>query len=551
VSFDPGINTTIEHRLSTGSYVDPAACCFIPGILVSMPEHRLSTGSYVDPAACCFIPGILVPIPEHRLGGYLQFLPPTLITNGGKKVFMSALPVLVGDDSVEIVFGIRVDFTASPRIGRTPLTVQFTQLCCGVITEYYWLFGDGRRSFYSDPSHIYLPVGTYDVTLRIRAEGIYFSLKKKKYITVLPGGLVVSRTTRFLRHAILPEQGIGFYEMPAAGIMPMPEAGVGVLSLYDANNQVRGLVLDAETGLWYDVTTRDGPEGSGLSRIETDKNAAQFDRTVKFPQDRGTDETDFERLVESHLFIRPLKESNRSQAGFDANGYPDGMKINLDFYKDGEPTTPTATITNIPLNGDLKTDRKVEGNGIQMGVTINRGSHYILNRLNKYVSSRRAASPEKRIMNEMTWQEELAQAVLWMSYSNGTLKNRVTGKELSLTGITAAAGPEGTAGTAQQFSTEQTLPSVNISSGSILLWMYGTLAVSIAGTAISLSDLGTVGSFTLKYASGITKNGAVKLTPTGTVVVADLRAFNAAISSDALDYYKSDVENNSGGIVLP
>lgn len=553
MSFDSGIDITNSCAVeqSAGSYVSLVAGTFSDGHPIELVGINLSSGLYVSSGSGVFSNGYSIDFIEIAFGSNCVFLPGSAVYANGCSVAHSVLPVFPGDNGIEIILGVTVDFIATPRSGAAPLTVQFRQQCAGTIEEFYWRFGDGKRSYHSDPVHIYTALGFHDVYLRIKLEdNRYFDITKKKYILVLPGGLFVSRTNRLIRQALLPEQGIGYYEMPVVN-MPMPEAGVGVLTVYDANNQIRGLVLDAETGKWYDVTTRDGPSGTGLTKVWTGKAGEHFDRILKFREDRGTDERDFERLLESHVFLRPLKETNRNQSGYDANGYPDGMEIDLDFFKDGEPTTPTVTITDVPLNGDLKCDKKVEGNRLQMQVTVNRGAHYIMNRLCKYASSRRAAGPELRIMSEMSWQEELAQAVLWMSYYNGTLINRVTGAALGLTGVSAVSGPEGISGTAQQFSTEQTLPSVSLSNGSVLIWVNGTVALSIGGTAISLTDIGTVGSFTLKYAETITKSGAVKLTPTGTVTVADLRMFAAALSSGVRTYYKNDVEDNSGGIVLP
>ena len=491
-------------------------------------------------------------MPQARLGAQIVFAPPELVTTGSAYVTMFALPMLPGDDSVEIVFGVHIEFFATPRIGPAPLTVQFTQLCAGIIDEYYWRFGDNHRSYHSDPANIYLHPGVYDVYLRIKAEGRYYDLLKKRYIIVLPGGLVVSRTTRLIRQPILSEQGCGFYEMPVTD-MPMPEGGGGgVLSIFDTNNQPRGIVLDAATGKWYEVTTRDGPSGTGLVKCWKNKNDEQFDRIVRFREDRGTDEINFERLLDAHLFLRPYKETNRNQTGYDENGYPIYFRVDVDFFKDGEPIAPTVTAKNIALNGDIKIDRPVESPRVQMQVTTNFGAHFILNRLCRYVSSRRANSPELRISQEMTWQEDLAQAVLWMSYFNGVLIDRYSGAELVLSGITPAFGPEATIETtAQNITAEITLPSVNIYAGSIMLWVSGTVAVTIASTPISLTDVGVVGAFTLKYASGITNTGVVKITPTGSAKIADLRVFNAAISADAQEYYKNDIETNSGAIVLP
>ena len=515
----------------------------------------LSSGMYVASGSVCYAPKT---IHIYSLAGYVSVSDIFVVQPPVARVYVaptvlccfSSEPSVPGDDTVHIGFGQRIDFTAIPRYGFDPLSVQFINKCNGTIREFYWTFGDQRRSFHSDPSHVYAR-GVYDVTLRVRIANRTFTLKKRRYIIALPKESSVSRTNRCIRQAILPEQGIGFYEMPVAA-MAMPEAGVGAITVYDTNNQIRGLVLDSKTGRWYDVTTRDGPAGTGLVKVWTGINSAEFDRTIKFKEDRGTDEKDFQRLIESHLFLRPTSELNRNVSGYDANGYPDGMEIDLAFFNNGEPTTPSASIVDVPLNGDIKTDKKVEGNRVQMQVTINRGAHIILNRLNIYDSSRRAAAPDKRVMSEMDFQGSLAEAVFWASYFNDSLINRITGTAITLVGTTAVEGPENTGDlTATEFTAPITPGSVNIASGSVLLWIKGTAALTIAGTAIALTDLGTANGFTLKYADGITKNGNVVLTPTGTAAFADCRVFASALATAAKSYYLTDVQDNAGGIVLP
>ena len=81
----------------------------------------------------------------------------------------------------QVTPGINADFTASPRSGASPLTVQFTDLSTGGPTMWNWNFGDGgiipagsdgNTSCASgdcvsiaNPKHTYYKDGTYTVTL--------------------------------------------------------------------------------------------------------------------------------------------------------------------------------------------------------------------------------------------------------------------------------------------------------------------------------------------------------------------------------------------------
>jgi PKD repeat protein len=57
-------------------------------------------------------------------------------------------------------------FTASPRVGTAPLTVNFDDQNATAIDR-YWSFGDGQNSADEDPVHTYTEPGLYDVSLEV------------------------------------------------------------------------------------------------------------------------------------------------------------------------------------------------------------------------------------------------------------------------------------------------------------------------------------------------------------------------------------------------
>lgn len=62
---------------------------------------------------------------------------------------------------------VTADFTATPRRGPAPLTVQFTNTSAGDYTSSEWDFGDGEKSTETNPTHTYTKIGTYSVTLKV------------------------------------------------------------------------------------------------------------------------------------------------------------------------------------------------------------------------------------------------------------------------------------------------------------------------------------------------------------------------------------------------
>ncbi len=76
------------------------------------------------------------------------------------------------------------NFNASATVGRTPLTVNFTDASVGTVTSYAWNFGDGSTSTDQNPSHVYTTAGTYTVTLTASGPGGSNVETKTSYITV-------------------------------------------------------------------------------------------------------------------------------------------------------------------------------------------------------------------------------------------------------------------------------------------------------------------------------------------------------------------------------
>ena len=62
---------------------------------------------------------------------------------------------------------VAADFSASPRSGRPPLYVTFTDASTGPVTNWLWSFGDGSASMEQSPAHIYEAGGSFTVTLTV------------------------------------------------------------------------------------------------------------------------------------------------------------------------------------------------------------------------------------------------------------------------------------------------------------------------------------------------------------------------------------------------
>ncbi|MBI1888961.1 MAG: PKD domain-containing protein [Candidatus Spechtbacteria bacterium] len=73
--------------------------------------------------------------------------------------------------SCNIVKSVVADFSASPQGGIAPFEVAFTDLSIGNITSWSWDFGDGARSTFESPKHLYSADGPHTVKLTVSGRG--------------------------------------------------------------------------------------------------------------------------------------------------------------------------------------------------------------------------------------------------------------------------------------------------------------------------------------------------------------------------------------------
>jgi hypothetical protein len=128
--------------------------------------------------------------------------------------------------------------------------------------------------------------------------------------------------------------------------------------------------------------------------------------------------------------------------------------------------------------------------------------------------------------------------------------NKVTGSALD-TQPTKAEGVDGYSESAMSITEALSIGSATLSSGSVMLWYTGTLAMTIGGNSVALTTYDTHDGWTLAYTTGVTESGEVVLTPTGTAKVYDVRLHSSDPGANAVGYYFDDVDKHSGNVVLP
>lgn len=115
-----------------------------------------------------------------------------------------------------------VDFMAEPLSGCSPLTVYFTDLSTGNITDWLWDFGDGDTSDEQNPQHTFSVSGQYTISLTITVSGSTYSEIKTAYISVL--------------------------DAPTAGFTMMPDSGGIPLTVNFTDQSIDGASWDWDFG---------------------------------------------------------------------------------------------------------------------------------------------------------------------------------------------------------------------------------------------------------------------------------------------------------------
>lgn len=80
--------------------------------------------------------------------------------------------------------GVYAEFTATPKSGTTPLSVEFIDQSGGGILSWDWSFGDGASSSDKNPTHIFTSPGSYNISLTVTGTDGSSTEEKTGYIVV-------------------------------------------------------------------------------------------------------------------------------------------------------------------------------------------------------------------------------------------------------------------------------------------------------------------------------------------------------------------------------
>jgi hypothetical protein len=188
--FDSEFNETTFYGKENAKLIYPKNLLVGATLWKNVPEHIQQT---------VIATGVTVPILSTGLGPYYNcvktvedwgdgdldyhYYAPNV---GNVKVEFNDDGGINGLELKEIDFGV-TEFTADPLFGNAPLKVNFTDQSNGVISNWFWDFGDGSTSSEQNPSHTYTNPGTYTVSLTVDGPGGSDEKTKVDFITVSLG----------------------------------------------------------------------------------------------------------------------------------------------------------------------------------------------------------------------------------------------------------------------------------------------------------------------------------------------------------------------------
>ena len=426
------------------------------------------------------------------------------------------------------------------------------------IVRWYWNFGDGYTSAQQSPVHTYRMAGVYYPFLTVTdSDGNSNTSYRKIVVRNWGDSLNVSRTNESFRYAVKTTHGIGFSENTGDDWV-FPEARTGTIRIIDTDGQHHLLVLDNNDGLFYDISTRDGPSTTKYwkDKVATDgTSGTDVVPDVYLKEIRADREAKTVEHINTRINVRPIEESD---------GYDSGTELDTYIYVDGEPTTETCMAEDIPTDGNVYYDRVARGSRLQTRISANTGKIQIIGIEQMYKTNDIVRSSTYVHSTESDRQTNLSSNLVhwWSRGGDGLFVDKITGRVAtgSITTLATMTGPDGRSNSAISMAGTTgilTLGAIDITSGSMILTRKtaGVFEARIDGVSFGSGDasfdLGS--SWYLRYWRALTKDGILTLYVSDPSLPAgffDIRIYSGDVSVNDITYLKNDLLYNSGDATL-
>ncbi len=382
------------------------------------------------------------------------------------------------------------------------------------VVSYEWKFGDGGGSNEQNPRHTYEMAGTYDVIILVfDSDGDYFigrtTIRVYDYDYGSDSGLrtpIPSLSDKCYRLPVRPGDGHGPSEYKDSDnpgfdwIWPPTEVGAAIG--YDEQRKEIAIALDAKTQKIYRLNFPD----TWRDRVD---EYSEGKRIISEIHEKSYEAIKGEQVAivhnESHVHTEAFEKDLKGADGYDSEGFPSGMRMDMQMHKNNEEVYEKKDI-RIPRDGDIVYREKLEARMLQNRIKMYHAPWLITEIHHDYTTIDKASRPSLRQMTESTFQADLSSSPLFhVSRSfypllnratgvnaTGTVANLITGadkREFSATNFTAGNGisdtlPENMSGDftlSAWYKDMVTLP--------VTLYTIGTLSITIeAGYILRYND---------------------------------------------------------------
>lgn len=404
-----------------------------------------------------------------------------------------------------------------------------------------------------------------------------------------------------LRFATRTDQGAGWSQYGGDQWIWV-EPGLAPERVTLDNDLVLTTALDERTGKVYEISTYEGPTGSGVTKAWQDKFNSGYAGTeieweIHQAERRGEEEHMHLEHLQNNVYIRPEDESLQNTTGHDANGFRDSLEIDSKIFENGS-LVANSTARDVPQTGNLTYDRRVEGHRLSVGYRGTASQLRIVRMSSEFLQKDTRGYPDERIMSEQDWQMEFSEPLFWLSRGPDPDINRATGSNATGSRFGVTTGPDSKTASAMVFTGTQGYSDTISLSGSRSI----VCAIANIDTDTTIIRIGTdriritvdSGAYYLNYISDTTThqqlmswNGsgwaiimitwdgaAIRMYEAGALIntfsdesldnettfevmasasgsMFDPRLYNSVISESAFLYYYRDVTENEGNSICP
>lgn len=331
-----------------------------------------------------------------------------------------------------------------------------------MIVSWHWYFGDGAESTEKSPVHVYMMPGKYIPSCVV--------VEDDGAITTIIGDPIrvyeyeygseeypnSSVTDKCYRLPVNAANGAGVSEYTDGDHIGAdwvwPPTGTGTLVVQDQRKLQVGLVIDSRTQKVFQINDLDvwkdrlGGYGYAGSRI-----IAEIHPRSHFAIQGEHVEISHN---ETHVYLKPKDIDKEGTSGYDEDGYPLGLRIDMTMHKNGKPDLQhTQKIVRVQKDGDLVYPEKLNARTLQQRIKVYEAPWILARVLTDYDAIDKAAPPNLKQMQEADYQERLCGSpLLHVTRGIPPLMNLATATECLGTVAANIAGPDGKSDSAMRFT---------------------------------------------------------------------------------------------------